>query len=82
MKMVKIASVFGCILFLISCGKQESYVGRQVGLELPRASEEAYWFFEDRHEGEGTLTQRGSWNYTAALYDAGTDTLYYLEFDT
>lgn len=82
--MVKIAAVFVCLLFLTSCGdgKQESYVGRQVGLELPRVPEEAYWFFEDRHEGEGTLTKRGSWNYTAALYDAGTDTLYYLKFDT
>lgn len=50
--------------------------------EWPRSPKTAYWFFHDRHEGEGALDQRGSWNYTAALYDAGTDTLYYLEFDT
>ena len=50
--------------------------------EWPRAPEEAYCFFEDRHEGKGALGERGAWNYTAALYDADTDTLYYLEFDT
>ena len=49
----------------------------------PRYPENAYWFFRDRHsQKEKALHERSSWNYTAALYDADTDTLYYLEFDT
>jgi len=49
----------------------------------PRYPENAYWFFKDRHsQKEKVLHERNSWNYTAALYDADTDTLYYLEFDT
>ena len=49
----------------------------------PRHPEKAYWFFKDRHsQKEKALHERYSWNYTAALYDADTNTLYYLEFDT
>ena len=49
----------------------------------PRAPKSAYWFFKDRHsQRDKVLDQRHSWNYTAALFDADTDTLYYLEFDT
>ena len=49
----------------------------------PRYPENAYWFFKDRHsQQEKALDERYSWNYTAALFDADTDTLYYLEFDT
>ncbi len=49
----------------------------------PRNPENAYWFFKDRHnQKEKILTERHSWNYTAALFDTDTDTLYYLEFDT
>lgn len=51
--------------------------------DWPRYPEHAYWFFKDRHsQQEKALTERHSWNYTAALFDADTDTLYYLEFDT
>lgn len=49
----------------------------------PRSPQNAYWFFKDRHsQQEKALDERHSWNYTAALYDADTDTLYYLEYDT
>ena len=49
----------------------------------PRYPENAYWFFKDRQKNqEKPIDQRYSWNYTAALFDADTDTLYYLEFDT
>lgn len=49
----------------------------------PRCPENAYWFFKDRQKNqEKPIDQRYSRNYTAALFDADTDTLYYMEFDT
>lgn len=49
---------------------------------------EGYYFFRDRHsEAEDPasdfgLFRRNSYNFTVGLYDAGTDTLYYLKGDT
>lgn len=48
----------------------------------PRGNDDCYWYFRDRQQDERPLNRRGSWNYTAALYDAQSGTLYYLEFDT
>ncbi len=51
--------------------------------EWPRSPERGWWLFQDRQKtGGGPLDTRGSFNYTAALYDGDTCTLYYLEFDT
>ncbi|MDD4760670.1 MAG: hypothetical protein PHU66_07665 [Bacteroidaceae bacterium] len=50
--------------------------------------ENGYWFFTDRHressfsEKDEDLFQRNSFNFTLALYDTDTNTLYYFEFDT
>lgn len=78
-------------------GKQEDgygYIGRAGELELPVIGE-GYWYFLDRHAGEGPeddvtnqphndrwLLSRHSYNLTVAIYDTVTRTLYYLEFDT
>ena len=49
----------------------------------PRSPARCWWFFWDRQQDQDTpLDERHSWNYTAALYDGDTCTLYYLEFDT
>ena len=46
--------------------------------------ERCWWFFKDRwrYEKDTPLTERGAYNYTAALYDGENCTLYYLELDT
>ena len=52
------------------------------------AVEHGYWFFMDRHSqaadpsSDSGLHDRSSWNFTAAIYDADTGILYYLELDT
>ena len=57
------------------------------GVSVPQV-EEGYWFFQDRHgEAEdpgdpSDLFSRYSYNFTAALYDAAGETLYYYELDT
>ena len=49
----------------------------------PRNPARCWWFFWDRQQDQDTpLDERHSWNYTAALYDGDTCTLYYLKFDT
>ncbi len=46
------------------------------------------WFFSDRHSqstdsaDDTGLFSRYSWNFTAAVYDSDTDTLYFFRFDT
>lgn len=58
------------------------YGGPAKAAGWPRAPENAYWFFWERNsDREKRLTEGRPRNYTAALYDADTDTLYYLEFD-
>lgn len=56
------------------------------GLEaLP---EEGYCYLYDRHSDstdpydDARLHQRGSWNFTAAVYDSGRGRLYFYRFDT
>lgn len=57
------------------------------GVSVPRVKE-GYWFFQDRHgEAEdpgdpSELFSRASYNFTAALYDADGEALYYYELDT
>lgn len=52
------------------------------------AVEHGSWFFMDRHSestdpaDDTDLHSRSSWNFTAAIYDADTGVLYYLELDT
>lgn len=55
--------------------------------EIPEV-ENGFWFFRDRHTQSmdpascAAIHQRGSWNFTLAVYDTDTGTLYYFEFDT
>lgn len=50
--------------------------------------ENGVWFFRDRHSQSTDpastigLHDRSSWNFTAAIFDADTGLLYYLELDT
>lgn len=50
--------------------------------------ENGCWFFCDRHSqsidpvDDSRLHDRSSWNFTAAIFDADTNILYYLELDT
>ena len=59
-------------------------IGPCIGITMSRA-ERGYWYFYDR-QGEttddGDVLNRGSFNYTFALYDAEKDLLYYCEYDT
>lgn len=47
-----------------------------------------YYYFIDRHDqstdiyDDTNLLDRNSFNFTIAIYDTDTDTLYYAEFDT
>ena len=42
-----------------------------------------YWYFRDRHsDTETDFFDRSSFNFTVALYDSDTNTLYYGEADT
>lgn len=61
--------------------------GPYINAELPDV-EEGYYFIYDRHS-ESTepfdsteILERASLNFTAAIYDANTDRLYYVEVDT
>ena len=57
------------------------------GVSVPQV-ESGYYFFQDRHrEAEdpgdpSNLFSRNAYNFTAALYAAGSETLYYYELDT
>ena len=59
-------------------------IGPFIGITMSKA-ERGYWYFYDR-QGETTddsnVLNRGSFNYTFALYDAEKDLLYYCEYDT
>lgn len=50
--------------------------------------EKGFWFFRDRHSQSAApastarLHDRSSWNFTAAVFDADTNILYYLKLDT
>lgn len=57
------------------------------GVSVPQV-ESGYYFFQTatgRRRTPGTppnLFSRNAYNFTAALYDAGSETLYYYELDT
>lgn len=56
-------------------------------LDMPPI-ENGYWFFNNRHSNsispkeDSNLFNQYSFNFTIAVYDIDTQTLYYLEFDT
>ena len=57
------------------------------GKKLFPKTEAGYYYFKDRHTGAGgqgskDVVNRHSFNFTVALYDEDTQTLYYCEFDT
>ena len=57
------------------------------GKKLFPKAETGYYYFKDRHTGTGgqgnkDVVNRHSFNFTVALYDEDTRTLYYCEFDT
>ena len=57
------------------------------GKKLFPKAETGYYYFKDRHTGAGgqgskDVVNRHSFNFTVALYDEDTRTLYYCEFDT
>lgn len=59
----------------------------EVGITIPKI-ERGYYYFKDRHS-ESTdpynykeILERASYNFTIAIYDADTDTLYICEMDT
>lgn len=57
------------------------------GKKLFPKAETGYYYFKDRHSGAGNqdskdAVNRHSFNFTVALYDEDTRTLYYCEFDT
>lgn len=67
-----------------------SFIGPYVtegGKKLFPKAETGYYYFKDRHTGTGgqgnkDVVNRHSFNFTVALYDEDTQTLYYCEFDT
>ena len=69
------------LLYGITTGT--SAVGPFIGVTMPEV-ERGYWFFYDRlgeTHNDSDVLKRGSFNYTAAIYDADNDLLYYCEFD-
>ena len=51
-------------------------------VRIPRVAR-GYWYFRDRAEDASRpLTARYSYNFTAAIWDADANTLYYCEVDT
>ncbi|MEG1988886.1 MAG: hypothetical protein RR035_06820 [Oscillibacter sp.] len=56
------------------------------GAPLFPTADQGYFFFLDRHSQAGktdtALLNRASYNFTIALYDSGSQTLYYYELDT
>ena len=57
------------------------------GKKLFPKADTGYYYFKDRHSGAGNqgskdVVSRHSFNFTVALYDEDTRTLYYCEFDT
>ena len=61
--------------------------GPYIDAEIPKV-EEGYYFIYDRHSDStepfdsAEILERGSFNFTAAIYDVNTDRLYYVEVDT
>ena len=58
--------------------------GPFIGITMPKV-EEGYYVFHDRLnecDTDDLVLTRGSYNYTIAIYDSLSDTLYYCEYDT
>ena len=55
--------------------------------EIPQVKN-GYWFFNDRHSestdssSDAELLNRGSYNFTAAIYDSDNSVLYFYKLDT
>lgn len=62
---------------------EEAAIGPYVGVTIPKV-EEGYWILIDRHSEreKSEILDGGSFNYTAAVYDALHDCLIYVEYDT
>lgn len=64
------------------------FVTTRDGEPLFPAVKTGYYFFEDRHpdawagEPESAVLERASFNFTVAVYDAESDTLYFAQLDT
>lgn len=64
------------------------YLTEEEGEPVIPEIQNGYYFFLDRHSesrdshDDGELLQRHSFNFTIALYDVDTDTLYYVKLDT
>lgn len=67
--------------------KDGVFYGPYIEAELPDV-EEGYYFIYDRHSectepfDSAEILERASLNFTAAIYDAKEDRLYYVEVDT
>ena len=65
----------------------EMTFGPYINQDIPQIPN-GYYFFYDRHSESvdpfdaSDVLKRGSFNFTAAIYDTDTDTLYYVELDT
>lgn len=49
---------------------------------IPRVENGAYCFIDRHAQADTPLLERSSFNFTLAVYDADTRTLYYTEYDT
>lgn len=54
---------------------------------IPQVENGAYFFYDRHSQAEdpydpSQINSRSSWNYTLAVYDADTQTIYYFECDT
>ena len=59
-------------------------IGPFVGVAVP-AVEQGWWYFYDRQgetHDDSEVLNRGSFNYTVAIYDADQNQLIYIEYDT
>ena len=58
------------------------YLGELTETEIPKI-ETGYWYFHDRSEEKSKdLLNRYSYNFTIAMFDTDTNTLYVYELDT
>ena len=66
----------------------EESLAKQWRSQVGVIAENGCWYFYDRHTkaadpaDASRVSSHGSWNFTAAVYDADTKTLYYFAFDT
>lgn len=58
------------------------YVTDSDGNPLVNYTDNGYYILIDRHSMGGEILERGSFNFTVALYDADSRLLYYCKLDT